>query len=227
MSEIHQRKIRSFVRRPGRTTTAQRRALESLWPRFGIASGDETLDLAAIFGRDAPVILEIGFGDGEALFTSAANNPRIDHLGIEIHEPGVGHLLVLLERANLSNVRIMAQDAVEILDSQLRPGSIDAVRIFFPDPWPKKRHHKRRLVQKDFVGTVAHVLKPGGLLHLATDWADYAEHIAEVMAPCEQFRPLLAEEAAADPFSARPPTKFERRGRRLGHEVWDLYYRLR
>lgn len=225
MEEIHQRKIRSFVRRPGRTTVAQRRALEILWPRFGVASGDTTLDLAALFGRDAPVILEIGFGDGEALFTSAANNPRIDHLGVEIHEPGVGHLLMLLERASLSNVRIIARDAVEILDTQLAPASVDAVRIFFPDPWPKKRHHKRRLVQQAFIDAVARVLKPGGLLHLATDWADYADHIGEVMAPCAQFRQLPAAEAAADPFSARPPTKFERRGRRLGHDVWDLYYR--
>jgi tRNA (guanine-N7-)-methyltransferase len=225
MDKIHHRKIRSFVRRPGRTTSAQRRALESLWPRFGATATGETLDLIELFGRDAPVILEIGFGDGEALFTSAANNPHIDHLGIEIHEPGVGHLLMLLERAGLTNVRIIARDAVEILDANLAPASIDVVRVLFPDPWPKKRHHKRRLVQHTFVDAVARALKPGGLLHLATDWADYAEHIAEVMAPSERFRLLPAAEAAADPFSARPPTKFERRGRRLGHAVWDLYYR--
>ena len=225
MTAIHQRKIRSFVRRPGRTTAAQRRALDSLWTRYGVDSEDGLLDLPEIFGREAPVILEIGFGNGEALFTSAANHPEIDHLGIEIHEPGLGHLLILLERAGLSNVRLIARDAVEVLDTQLVTASVDAVRIFFPDPWPKKRHHKRRLVKAAFVESIARVLKPGGLLHLVTDWADYAGQISQVMTASQRFGELSAEAAADDPRSARPPTKFERRGRHLGHEVWDFYFR--
>jgi len=192
-----------------------------------LPSTDAVIDLVAVFGRKAPVVLEIGFGDGEALFTSAANNPAVDHLGVEVHEPGVGHLLMLLERAGLGNVRIITRDAVEVLDHQLPTASVDTVRIFFPDPWPKKRHHKRRLVQDAFVARIARVLKPGGLLHLATDWANYADHITEVMAHSDAFDALSAEAAAADPSSVRPPTKFERRGRRLGHDVWDFYFRRR
>lgn len=225
MIEVHHRKIRSFVRRPGRTTTAQRRALERLWPRYGLPSDDKVIDLAAAFGRIAPVILEIGFGDGEALFTSAASNPDIDHLGIEIHEPGIGHLLMLLERADLSNVRIVARDAVEVLDAQLAIDSIDAVRLFFPDPWPKKRHHKRRLVQPPFVRQLARVLKRGGLLHIATDWAHYAAQIADTLSRSDVFSALSPEQAHGEPLGARPPTKFERRGRGLGHEVRDLFYK--
>ena len=225
MSEAHHRKIRSFVRRPGRTTNAQRRALEQLWPRYGIEAGDSTLDLRVVFGRSAPVVLEIGFGNGEALFTSAANHPEIDHLGIEVHEPGIGHLLMLLERADLDNVRLIARDAVEVLERQLGDASVRVIRLFFPDPWPKKRHHKRRLLQPSFVAELARVLEPGGLFHVATDWGNYAEQTLELMAGSEGFEALTADAVASDPLSARPPTKFERRGRTLGHEVWDLYYR--
>ncbi len=225
MNDAHHRKIRSFVRRPGRTTQAQRRALEEIWPRYGIEQAEGFLDLRTAFGRSAPVVLEIGFGNGEALFTSAANHPEIDHLGIEVHEPGIGHLLMLLERADLDNVRVIARDAVEILDRQLDDSTIDVARIFFPDPWPKKRHHKRRLLQASFIAALARVLKPGGLLHLATDWENYAEQTLELMAQSTDFQALTAEAARADPLAERPPTKFERRGRRLGHEVWDLYYR--
>lgn len=225
MNDAHHRKIRSFVRRPGRTTQAQRRALEEIWPRYGIEPSEGPLDLRSVFGRSVPVVLEIGFGNGEALFTSAANHPEIDHLGIEVHEPGIGHLLMLLERAGLDNVRVIARDAVEVLDRQLENATIDVARIFFPDPWPKKRHHKRRLLQASFIATLARVLKPGGLLHLATDWENYAEQTLELMAQNTDFEALTAEAALADPLAERPPTKFERRGRRLGHEVWDLYYR--
>ncbi|MDH3419935.1 MAG: tRNA (guanosine(46)-N7)-methyltransferase TrmB [Gammaproteobacteria bacterium] len=225
MSEAHHRKIRSFVRRPGRTTHAQRRALEEIWPRYGIEPVNQRVDLRALFGRSAPVVLEIGFGNGEALFTSAANHPEVDHLGIEVHEPGIGHLLMLLERAGLDNVRVIASDAVEVLDQQLETASVAVVRLFFPDPWPKKRHHKRRLLQPSFVAELARVLEPGGLLHIATDWSNYAEHMAELMSASDSFKALTAEEAASNPLSARPPTKFERRGRTLGHDVWDLYYR--
>ena len=225
MSEAHHRKIRSFVRRPGRTTHAQRRALEEIWPRYGIEFAETTLDLEAAFGRSAPVVLEIGFGNGEALFTSAANHPEIDHLGIEVHEPGIGHLLMLLERADLDNVRLIARDAVEVLERQLDKASVKVIRIFFPDPWPKKRHHKRRILQPAFIAELARAIEPGGLVHIATDWANYAEHTIELMAQSDEFEPLTAEAATVNPLAERPPTKFERRGRTLGHEVWDLYYR--
>jgi len=225
MSVAHPRKIRSFVRRPGRTTTGQRRALESLLPRHGLPVDRRIDDWRDVFGRAAPIVVEIGFGDGEALFTSAANNPEVDHLGIEIHEPGIGHLLMLLERADIDNVRIIPGDAVEVIERCLTASSVDTVRIFFPDPWPKKRHHKRRLVQPAFVADLARIIKPGGLLHFATDWAHYAEHIRDVLAAHTEFESLSAAQAAADPTSQRAPTKFERRGRKLGHTVVDLYYR--
>jgi tRNA (guanine-N7-)-methyltransferase len=220
----HPRKVRSFVRRPGRATSAQRRAMTELWPRFGVdATGP--LDLGALFGRDAPRVLDIGFGDGEALVTTAANYPAIDYLGVEVHEPGIGHLLLLLERAGCSNVRVIARDAAEVVPEQLPDASFMAANLFFPDPWPKKRHHKRRLVQAPFVTELARVLKPKGLLHVATDWADYARHTREVLAALPLFEAIEAGELGQEPLAFRPPTKFERRGRRLGHDVADLFYR--
>ena len=227
MNGLPRRKIRSFVRRPGRITTAQRRALETLWPRFGIDFRAERLDLEAVFGRRAPRVLDIGFGDGEALVTSAANTPGVDYLGVEVHEPGIGHLLVLLERTALANVRIVRRDVVDVIAEMLLPRSFDAVNLFFPDPWPKKRHHKRRLIQPAFVAALASVLKPGGFLHLATDWADYAAHARAMLEQSSAFARVPPEELAADPLALRPPTKFERRGRRLGHDVVDLYYARR
>lgn len=224
MDIVHPRKIRSFVRRPGRATTAQRRALTELLPRFAIEGTGDVLDLDAVFGRHAPRILDIGFGDGDAVATSAANFSDIDYLGVEVHEPGVGHLLILLERAALTNVRVIVHDAAEVLPQRLPAASFAAVNLFFPDPWPKKRHHKRRLLQLDFVAEVARVLEPGGLLHVATDWADYARHTREVMEQSPLFVEVAAQEIDAR-LAFRPPTKFERRGRRLGHEVADLYYR--
>jgi tRNA (guanine-N7-)-methyltransferase len=169
-------------------------------------------------------VLEIGFGDGEALFTSAVNRPDVDFLGIEVHEPGVGHLLVLLEQADLSNVRIIRRDAVDVIDEMLGFDRFDVVNIFFPDPWPKKRHHKRRLIQPPFVARLRSIIKTGGLLHIATDWPDYATHIRSALASSTAFEPLDPTSASARPLAARPPTKFERRGRRLGHAVVDLYY---
>ncbi len=228
MNEIHQRKIRSFVRRPGRTTSAQRRALESLWPRFGIASRDETLDLAAIFGRDAPVILEIGFGDGEALFTSAANNPHIDHLGIEIHDPGVGHLLILLEQASLSNVRVIAQDAVEILDTQLKSASIDAVRIFFPDPWPKKRHHRRRFIQTETVAGIARILRDDGEFLVASDHANYTRWcLGHVVANGDFTWQAQRPRDWRLPPPGWSPTRYEAKARRQGMKPYFLRFRRR
>jgi tRNA (guanine-N7-)-methyltransferase len=220
------RKVRSFVRRTGRATAAQRRALAELLPRFGVATSNGTLDLVALFGRDARRVLDVGFGDGEALVTSAINNPDIDYLGVEVHEPGVGHLLLLLEQAALTNVRVIVRDAVEVAEL-LPTASFAVVDLFFPDPWPKKRHHKRRLVQPAFVAEVARVLVAGGFFHVATDWADYARHTREVLAASEPFEEVQASGLGGEPLALRPPTKFERRGRRLGHDVYDLFYRTR
>jgi tRNA (guanine-N7-)-methyltransferase len=220
----HLRRVRSFVRRPGRATAAQRRALTELWPRFGLEAAG-ALDLAALFGRNARRVLDIGFGDGEALATSAINYPDLDYLGVEIHEPGIGHLLLLIEQAALTNVRVIARDAADVVPECLAEASFDAVNLFFPDPWPKKRHHKRRLVQPPFMVELARILKNGGLFHLATDWDDYARHAREVLAASEEFAPVEPSAVARDPLAFRSPTKFERRGRRLGHDVVDLFYR--
>ena len=223
----HMRKVRSFVRRPGRATAAQRRALAELLPRYGLNAQLGPLDLRAIFGREAPRVLDIGFGDGEALVTNALNNPGVDYVGVEVHEPGIGHLLLLLEHAGVGNVRVIARDAAEVVPQLVGDASFDAVDLLFPDPWPKKRHHKRRLVQPPFVAEIARVLKPGGFLHVATDWADYARHTREVLAADARFTPVTADDLRNEPLAVRPPTKFERRGVRLGHEVADLYYRAR
>jgi tRNA (guanine-N7-)-methyltransferase len=221
----HPRKVRSFVRRAGRTTTGQQRALDELMPRWGIPFADGKIDPDEVFGRDAPRVLDIGFGDGEALLTAAARFSKADYLGVEVHEPGVGHLLALIERSGLKNIRLIARDAVDVVERMLPDQSFDAVNLFFPDPWPKKRHHKRRIVQPDFVAEIARILKPAGLLHIATDWTNYAEHIVAVLGASPHFG--RQDEAALrdEPLAFRAPTKFERRGRRLGHEVVDLYYR--
>lgn len=221
------RKIRSFVKRPGRITAAQQRALETLLPRFGVPFEPQRLDLDALFGRAAPRVLDIGFGDGEALVTTAAAHPDVDYLGIEVHEPGVGHLLILLERARLENVRVIVHDAVEVVEAMLPDASFDAINLFFPDPWPKKRHHKRRIVQPAFIAECARIMKPGALLHVATDWAPYAEHTVDVLAAASEFEQVPGTTLAGDPLAFRPPTKFERRGERLGHATADLYFRRR
>ncbi len=207
-------------------TPAQQRALRRLWPRFGLEPRG-TLDLDACFGRRAPRTLEIGFGSGEVLLALAASEPGTDFLGIEVHRPGVGRVLMELDRQQLTNVRLLCMDAVEVLEHHLADASLDRVLLFFPDPWPKKRHHKRRLVQPAFVELVARRLRSGGTFHLATDWQDYAEHMLAVLEASDQFDNL----AGPGRFSPRPGfrtlTKFERRGRMLGHEVWDLACRKR
>ncbi|MDX1563301.1 MAG: tRNA (guanosine(46)-N7)-methyltransferase TrmB [Gammaproteobacteria bacterium] len=221
------RKVRSFVRRPGRTTTGQRRALDQLLPVWGIPDDGAILDLDACFGRSAPHVLDIGFGDGEALLTAAAAFPDIDYLGIEVHEPGIGHLLAMIKRAGVGNIRIINGDAVEVVDKRLAGASFDAVNLFFPDPWPKKRHHKRRIVQADFVVAIARILRASGLFHFATDWRDYDEQATSVIGASGCFDELVAAPEKDDPLAFRAPTKFERRGLKLGHTVVDRYYRKR
>jgi tRNA (guanine-N7-)-methyltransferase len=219
------RPIRSFVLRQGRLTEAQRRARETLLPLWGIAYRPEPLDLERVFGRGAPKILEIGFGMGEGTSALAAAHPYNDYLGVEVHTPGVGSLLRRIAELGLTNVRVIQHDTVEVLEHMLRPGSLDGIQIYFPDPWPKKRHHKRRLIQPAFVKLVAERLRPGGVLHVATDWQDYARRALEVLSG----EPLLENTAAgyAPRPVSRPLTKFESRGIRLGHEVWDLVFRRR
>ncbi|HVJ28675.1 MAG TPA: tRNA (guanosine(46)-N7)-methyltransferase TrmB, partial [Gammaproteobacteria bacterium] len=197
----HMRKVRSFVRRPGRATPAQRRALSELLPRYGIDAVDGRFDLNAAFGRDSRRVLDIGFGDGEALVTNALNNPTVDYFGVEVHEPGIGHVLLLLEKAGATNVRVMARDAADVVPL-IADASFDAVDLFFPDPWPKKRHHKRRLVQVPFIAEIARILKPGGLLHVATDWADYARHTREVLGQSAQLVAVDAADLRDDPLAA-------------------------
>jgi tRNA (guanine-N7-)-methyltransferase len=213
------RPIRSYVLRQGRITPAQQRALEELLPRYGIAFSDKKINPAAIFGRGAPLILEIGSGMGETTAEIAKMHPEADFIAIEVHGPGVGSLLNRLKDSELSNVRVIRHDAVEVLEHMIPDGTLAAIHLFFPDPWPKKRHHKRRLVQPEFATLAARKLVPGGALHAATDLADYAEQIELVL----MEEPLL--EAAKSAFATRPVTKFESRGRRLGHPVRDLVFR--
>jgi len=221
------RAVRSFVVRAGRITGAQSRALEELWPRFGLECGAQPLDPAAVFGRIAPLTVEIGFGSGEHLAALAQAHPGRDHLGIEVHPPGVGRLLLLAGRAGLTNLRIVCHDAVEVLERAVAPGSIDEFLILFPDPWPKKRHHKRRLIQPAFVRLVADRLRPGGVLRLATDWEPYAAQMLEVLGGCEMLENLSPAGAFMPRPEGRAPTRFEQRGTRLGHAVWDLAFRRR
>ncbi|MCG5501952.1 tRNA (guanosine(46)-N7)-methyltransferase TrmB [Ectothiorhodospira lacustris] len=217
------RRIRSFVRREGRLTTGQQRALDDLWPRWGLAFTPEPLDLPALFGRQAPVTLEIGFGNGESLARMAAEDPDRNFIGVEVHRPGVGHLLQHIETLGLTNLRVACHDAVEVLKLQIPAGSLDRIQIYFPDPWPKKRHHKRRLVQPTFVALLGSRLRASGLLHLATDWEPYAEHMLTVMNQAAGFRNLAGEGFSPRP-EYRPLTKFEQRGQRLGHGVWDVMF---
>ncbi len=219
------RTVRSYVRRAGRVTRAQARALEALWPRYGVDAGGGPLDLDGLFGRRAPRYLEIGFGMGDALAAMAAAHPERDYLGVEVHEAGIGRLLVLAARAGLANLRVLRGDAVQVLRERVPDRALDAVLIFFPDPWPKKRHHKRRLLQAPFVSLLARRLAPGAVLQLATDWEPYAQQMMEVIEAHGGFLNLAgAGRYAADP-GERPVTKFQRRGERLGHAIFDLQFR--
>lgn len=212
----HARGIRSFVIREGRMTEGQRRALDECWDAYGI-DPDGTVDPTAVFGNDRPVTLEIGFGMGDSLFEMAAADPATNYIGIEVHRPGVGHLLIKARDAGLTNLKVINTDSVTVMTRCIASASIDRIQIFFPDPWHKKRHHKRRLLNRDFTSVLVDRLKPGGVLHIATDWLPYAEAIGEVMANFPEMTRI------APP--ARPVTKYERRGTRLGHTVTDLAYR--
>ncbi len=216
--------VRSFVLRAGRVTAAQERALAQLWPRYGLESTDAILDLDAVFGRAAPRCVEIGYGAGEVIGALAAANPGKDYLGIEVHRAGVGRLLLYAERAQLANLRLICRDAVEVMELAIAENSLDEVLVFFPDPWHKKRHHKRRLIEPGFIATVAGKLRPGGVLRLATDWQAYAEQMLEVCGGEARLASLSADSTYVARPEFRPPTRFERRGARLGHGVWDLAY---
>ncbi|MCK7575265.1 MAG: tRNA (guanosine(46)-N7)-methyltransferase TrmB [Chromatiales bacterium] len=227
--ERPRRAIRSFVLREGRLTAAQERAFSELWPRFGVDwSPSVPLDPATLFGNDRPVVLEIGFGNGESLAEMAERDPERNWLGIEVHRPGVGHLLLEIERRGLTNLRVMRQDAVEVLREGIEPGALEAVQLFFPDPWPKKRHHKRRILSPELVGLLARVIRPGGIFHAATDWEHYAEQMLEVLdGAADLFENTAGAGVYAPRPAGRPLTKFEQRGERLGHPVADLIYRRR
>jgi len=213
--------IRSFVRRAGRITQSQQRALDELWPHYGVQYENSPLDFNNLFGRAAPTVVEIGFGNGESLVDLAAANPDQDFLGIEVHEPGVGHCLLKAEGADVHNLKIIAHDAIEVLRDQVKPATLSRVNLYFPDPWPKKRHHKRRIVQPDFVDLIADRLGAGGTLNIATDWANYAEHIDEVLSHSDCFTCIERRAHDGDEPFARPQTKFERRGLRKGHRISD------
>jgi tRNA (guanine-N7-)-methyltransferase len=224
-SADHPRSIRSFVTRAGRITEAQQRALAELWPKYGIEFAPELLEHLALYGRDVPRTLEIGFGNGENLAALAQAHPERDFLGVEVHRPGIGRLLRALESQHLTNVRLICHDAVEVLARQIAPHWLHEILIFFPDPWPKKRHHKRRLLQPAFVQELAERLVPGGLLRIATDWQPYAVEMLATLAAVAQLQNLAADGSFVLRPAERQPTRFERRGARLGHEVWDLAFR--
>ncbi len=217
-----ERRIRSYVLRQGRVSNAQQRSLDTLLPSFGIAYSAQPIDLDAAFGRAAPKILEIGFGMGETTAAIAHANPQSDYLAIEVHSPGVGSLLKQIGEMNLTNIRIVQHDAVDVLQHMIADQALDGVHIFFPDPWHKMRHKKRRLIQPPLVALLAQKLKPGGYIHVATDWQDYAEQVLAVLSA----EPLLQNSAAG--YAARPDyrplTKFEQRGLKLGHGVWDMLF---
>lgn len=222
----HLRQIRSFVRREGRLTKGQQRALDELFPVYGLAPSEhEVFNFPEIFGNDHPVHLEVGFGNGQSLIQMAAAQPEINFVGIEVHRPGVGNALLQIEDQSLQNVRVICQDAVEVLNNHIPDQSLSAVYIYFPDPWHKKRHHKRRIIQIEFVERLRERMLEKAILHFATDWEDYALHMMEVMKGVEGFTNQAGVGAYSERPDYRPITKFEQRGLRLGHGVWDLIFR--
>lgn len=223
-SSLKDRRIRSFVRRQGRLTVAQNFALEKYLPKFGLQASNGVFDFAQIYQREAATHLEIGFGNGESVANMAATHPENNYLGVEVHRPGVGNLLQQIKQQELSNVRVMSDDVFDVLLNNIADNSLAAVYIYFPDPWHKRCHVKRRIVNPVFVEMLAAKMQTNGLLHMATDWKDYAKHMLQVMHDMPQFK----NRAGVDNYSARPEwrtlTKFEKRGQRLGHDVWDLMF---
>jgi len=222
---MRQRHVRSFVLRAGRLTQGQSRALRELWPLYGVPENSGLLDFRDLFANDHPVIMEIGFGNGDATWQMASEHPEENFLGVEVHKPGVGHLLLKIEELGIGNIRIACEDAVELLRNRVPPESLAGVRIYFPDPWPKKRHHKRRIIQPAFIALLAEKTRPGGILHLATDWEPYAKHMSEVMHSSPYFENLSTRGTTVPKPDWRPATKYEKRGERLGHRVFDLVFR--
>lgn len=220
----HMRKIRSFVKREGRMTNRQSTALENLWPTMGIDYQEEIMDFTAIFDREAPVVLEIGFGMGKSLVEMAKNAPEKNFLGIEVHTPGVGACLADAGEAGITNLRVMNHDAVEVLEYMIPNESLSTFQLYFPDPWHKARHNKRRIVNETFIENMRHKLTVGGLVHMATDWEPYAEHMLEVMNATSDYKNTVEADYAPRP-DWRPLTKFENRGNKLGHGVWDLLFK--
>ena len=219
------RRIRSFVKREGRLTAGQERALKDFFPLYGLALQDNPLNLEDVFQRTAPCILEIGFGNGSSLAEMAANNPEQAYIGIEVHRPGVGNLLLQIEKLDLNNLRVMSEDAVDVLKKMIADESLDAVYLFFADPWHKTRHYKRRIVQEEFVQLLRNKLKVNGVFHMATDWEDYAKHMMRVMNATEGYENTAGKNQYLPRPEYRPLTKFEQRGQRLGHGVWDLIFK--
>ncbi|NKI73157.1 tRNA (guanosine(46)-N7)-methyltransferase TrmB [Dickeya sp. CFBP 2040] len=218
------RRIRSFVRRQGRLTKGQQQALDDLWPVMGVEYQNDMLDFDRLFGRNAPVVLEIGFGMGASLVTMAQQHPEQNFMGIEVHVPGVGACLGTAQEAGVDNLRVMCHDAVEVLERMIPDGSLAMVQLFFPDPWHKVRHNKRRIVQVPFAELVQRKLAVGGVFHMATDWEPYAQHMLEVMSSVAGYRNLSDHNDYVPRPASRPLTKFEARGQRLGHGVWDLMF---
>ncbi len=225
--QSRQRPIRSYVLREGRLTNGQQRAFDQVWPRFGVEFHGRLLDLPQLFGNHHPIYLEIGFGNGESLLEMATASPDNNYLGIEVHRPGIGHLLLKVEQRGLTNLRLIRHDAVEVLQQGIARASLAGVFLFFPDPWHKRRHHKRRILQPLFVKELAHAIRQGGEFHAATDWEEYAEQMMEILTSCSDFE----NTAGRKRFTPRPPyrplTRFEKRGQRLGHGVRDLVFRRR
>lgn len=224
MTDKNIRTIRSFVKREGRLTSGQLQALDSQWPEFGVDFSPEALNMTQLFKREAETILEIGFGNGDSLWQMAQANPHKNYFGIEVHRPGVGHLLRLIENSDCKNIRISNYDAIDVLAQQIADNSIDRLQLFFPDPWHKQKHKKRRIVQQDFIQQVSRLLKPGGTFHLATDWQDYAKHMLGEMNASPLFENCSGDKTFVPKPPERPTTKFEKRGQRLGHGVWDLLF---
>lgn len=219
------RPVRSYVRREGRLTPAQKRALENYLSEYEFPQSEAAVDLAAIFGRRAPTTLEIGFGNGDALAELAAAHPERNYIGVEVHRPGVGHLLMRIEKAGLENVRVANRDGTQVLRNEIPDDSLDEILVYFPDPWPKERHHKRRLIQSEFALMVSAKLAVGGRLELATDWGEYAEQMQGVLRGTPGLESLGENGGYTERPSWRPETRFEVRGQRKGHEIFDLAYR--